>query len=116
MLSTIFFLRLGIGAIMIIFGLRQLKNPLGWNNYIPEFAHELIHSEEKEARIMRIHATGNVMLGIFLVSGIFPLIAAWMAFLWWIAVAPFGFMKKLEVGVRDTSLITAIGTLILFLI
>ena len=116
MITAIIFLRFTIGILMIVFGLRQLKKPLEWNNYIPDFAHPIIHSEEKEARIMRIHATGNVMLGLFLVSGIAPLLAAWFALLWWIAVAPFGFIKRFQIGLRDTSIISAIAALILLLI
>ena len=116
MITSIIFLQFSIGIIMILFGLRQLKSPLAWNNYIPDFAHSILHSETTEARIMRIHATGNVMLGLFLVSGIASLLAAWFALLWWILVAPFGFIKQFQIGMRDVSIISAITTLILLLI
>jgi hypothetical protein len=113
---AILFLKFGIGMSMIFFGINQIKRPAQWLHYIPDFAHNLFHSQQKEETIMRVHGTGNIMFGAFLLSGILPLIAAWIALLWWILVAPFGFMKKTDIGIRDTSIISAIAALIALLI
>lgn len=113
---AITFLQCGIGISMIFFGISQLKKPLQWSDYIPDFARMVLQSPTKEALIMRIHATGNIMFGVFLVSGIVPLYAAWFALFWWIIVAPFGFIKKWDIGIRDTSIISALAALIALLI
>src|SRR5579872_196056 len=107
---AIWLLRSGIALIMLVFGLHQMSKPSQWSHYIPEFIRKM-SPMSAEAQI-RVHAFGNIVLAIFMVAGSFhPLIAAWLALIWWLSILPFAF-KKWDIGMRDLTIIISIIALI----
>ncbi len=89
----------------------QLINPRAWLHYIPEFLRRI--SPLPMETDMRAHALGNIILGLFLVAGSFhPLLAAWVALIWWITILPLAFRVKWDIGMRDLTIIAGLAALI----
>jgi uncharacterized membrane protein YphA (DoxX/SURF4 family) len=111
MTTAIWLLRGGVAATMLAFGLHQITNPGKWTQYIPEFMKR--SSPLAPEASMRLHALGNIAFGLFLVAGSFhPLLAAWVALIWWVSILPFAFQNKWDVGMRDLSIIFSLAALI----
>jgi uncharacterized membrane protein YphA (DoxX/SURF4 family) len=110
MTIAIWLLRVGIALVMVVFGINQLANTKAWLEYIPEFVRKI--SPLSPETQMRWHALGNIVFGLFLVAGNFyPLIAAWVALIWWLTILPFAF-KKWDIGMRDLTTTISIIALI----
>lgn len=99
MTTALFLIKLAAALIMIIFGIDQIVNPKNWIHYLPTWFGE--RYPIKRENVMRIQGIGNLVLAVFLVSGIFPFVAAWLVFAWWIATLPFAFMHDWRLGMRD---------------
>lgn len=109
--TAIWLIRGGVALTMLIFGLNQLANPAAWFVYLPEFMKK--NSPLSLENQMRVHALGNIAIAIFLVAGNFrPLIAAWVALIWWITILPFAFKVKWDIGLRDLSITISLIALI----
>lgn len=101
MLVSLFLLKLAASLNMIIFGIHQFVHPEKWYDYLPLWAKtgESAHPR----RIVRTNALGNLLIALFLVSGIWPIVAAWAVFLWFLALLPFAFMHDWKLGMRDLT-------------
>lgn len=114
MTAAIWLIRIGVALTMMIFGLNQMVKPEVWFHYVPEFMKKT--SPISPALQMRVHALGNIVFGLFLIAGSFhPLIAAWVALVWWITILPFTFKVKWDIGMRDLSIIFSLVSLIALL-
>jgi len=114
MLSLItpeFLLRFGVSLIMLVFGIHQLIKPQDWFEYIPKWLQDFLPT--KPTTEMRMHALGNILFGGFLLSNIYPVAAGWVAFIWWLTILPFAFRRSWAIGMRDLTIIFALGAYIL---
>ena len=105
---AIWLLRLGPALIMVVFGINQMINPEPWFEYIPEFVKKM----NSPKFTMRSHSLGNIVFGLFLASGLHPLVGAWIAFLWFLSIVPFAFMDKWKTGMRDLTITISLLALI----
>lgn len=103
-------LRLGVGVVMLLFGISQVKSPEKWLKYIPGLIRFLM--PVKPESFMRIHSFGNLGLGFLLVSGLFQPVSIWLALVWWLWVLPFAFFYEYTVGLRDLAIIMALLALL----
>lgn len=109
--NAILVLRLAPALTMLAFGIHQMRKPEPWFEYIPQWFGRLV-----PARLfMRVHGLGNVLLALFLVSGFYPLVAAWIAFIWFLTILPNAFMDSWKTGMRDLSITISLLALILLL-
>jgi hypothetical protein len=109
--TAIWTIRTGVSVTMLVFGLHQLVRPSAWLAYEPEIIKK--YSPISPESLMRFHALGNILIGIFLVAGNFyPLTAAWVALLWWISILPFAFKVKWDIGLRDLAIAASLFALI----
>ncbi len=111
--TAIWLIRLGVALTMVVFGLHELAKPGQWTHYIPQFMKA--SSPLAPETSMRLHALGNIVFGVFLVSGLFPLVAVWVAIIWWASILPFAFMVKWDIGMRDLTIIIGLVALLLLL-
>ena len=108
---AVWLIRGGVSLTMIVFGLNEMANPNAWLQYIPESLRR--SSPIAPATSMRLHALGNIAFGLFLIAGNFhPLIAAWVAIIWWVSILPFAFKVKWDIGMRDLTIVAALAALI----
>jgi len=106
-------IRIGAASTMLAFGVHQMRKPQDWFGYMPESLKKL--SFIKPEAEMRIHALVNIAFGLFLLSSLFPLIAAWVAFIWWLSIVPLAFKVRWQIGMRDLSVTFSILALIFLL-
>lgn len=101
----------GTALTMVVFGVHQWRKPQEWVQYVPPFVRRL--SPLGEGTLMRAHAAGNVVLGLFLVSMAAPYLALLLAFLWWLSIVPFAFRVNWTIGMRDLSVtLSLLGALV----
>lgn len=103
---AIMLIRYGAALTMVVFGISQMLNPNKWIDYIPESLRKI--SPIQPQTTMRLHAIGNVLLGLWLISGMYIEIALWANIIWWISILPFAFIKEWTIGLRDVSIIMAL--------
>ena len=105
-----------VGLNMVVFGINQMAKPEGWLSYIPSWMAKF--SLGKPETTMRIHALGNLAFGIFLIFAGFgyPIVAAWIAFIWWLSILFFAFRLSWAIGMRDLSITAALLALIFLLL
>ena len=113
MQTAIWLIRLGAALNMVPFGIHQMVNPEVWEKYLPEAIKKM--SPLSPSAQMRLHALGNIVFGLFLLSGLYPLVAAWVALIWYLTILPFAFWKDWTVGVRDLGITLALVSLIFLL-
>lgn len=113
MTVAIILLRSSIALLMIIFGIHQYLSPGRWFEYIPAMMKRTPTMSPHS--VMRIHSAGNIILGLFLITGFKTLIAAWIVFIWWLSMLPFSFMEKWSTGLRDTVIAISLLALIFLL-
>lgn len=111
MISPIFVISFGIALCMIVFGINQLMNPGSWLGYIPPWLSKIMPF--KAETTMRLHAVGNIVFGLFLLFPLYPLVAVWIGFIWWLSILPFAFRYDWKVGMRDLAITLALIALIL---
>ncbi len=105
-------LRLMGPVVMIPFAIDQLKNPKGWTEYVPESVQSLLPGWPEG--FMRTHALGNLVLGVWLLSGIYLKGAALLAVIWMATIVGGALLTgKWQVAVRDLAV--TLGLLALFL-
>ena len=104
----------GVALTMLVFGINQMLRPTYWvTRYIPQVLISLLPM--KPVTFMRLHALGNIIFGLFLVISFgHPLVAAWVALIWWITILPFAF-RFWEIGMRDLTIIFSLIALIILL-
>lgn len=113
-ISPLFVISFGVAITMISFGINQLTKPYKWLDYLPPWLIKM--SPLKPETDMRIHSLGNIIFGLYLIFPFYhPLIAAWIAFIWWLTILPFAFRYNWAIGMRDLSIILALLALILLL-
>lgn len=110
---AILLLRVAPALTMVIFGLNQLLRPGDWLDYIPAWATK--SSPMKPESSMRLHSLGNLAFGLFLASGWHPLLAAWVALVWWVSILPFAFRVNWAIGLRDLTISLGLVALILLI-
>ncbi|MBX4211105.1 DoxX family membrane protein [Candidatus Parcubacteria bacterium] len=113
MQAAILFLKLGIGGIMVVFGIHKWYNPRHWFGCIPDWFEAI--SPLGNAALMRTYGVGDLVFGIFLLSGLYPVAATWIALIWWTVGVPFSFYCKWDVGVRDTVITLAAAALLILI-
>ena len=106
-------LRVSAALTMLLFGIHQLIRPQSWSLYVPAWVSELSHLSLSS--IMRTHAIGNIIIALYLVSGVTALISAWAAFVWWLSVLPFAFLSDWKIAMRDVSVALSLLALIFLL-
>jgi len=99
--TAVWILRIALALVMIVFGISQLSTPLIWSHYVPGFLAERLG--DSFSLMLRGHALVNIFLGLFLISGLFPRLAALLALLWLAGLTPFAF-KTWDIGIRDSAL------------
>lgn len=100
-------LRLAPALLMILFGLNQLYYPEVWLNYIPSW----IPSDH--ITFMRVHAIGNIVLGLLLASGIELYWTLTASLIWWFSIVVAAFPVDWTVGTRDLTIASSIVALYL---
>lgn len=103
-------IRLGIGIVMILFGLNQILKPAKWQVYIPGFLRFIMPF--KPTSFLRLHGSLNVLFGILLAVGIWQPVSIWIAAIWWTAILPFAFFYAYSVGLRDAAIIMSLVALL----
>lgn len=109
MLVSIFLLKLAASINMIIFGIHQFVHPERWFEYLPEWVK---NDSGTPRKIVRVNALGNLIIAVFLASGIFPIVAAWLAFIWYLALLPLAFMYDWRNGIRDFTVTICLLSLV----
>ncbi len=104
-------LRLMGSVVMIPFAIDQLTHPKEWLEYVPAWLHPMLPGGPDG--FMRIHALGNLVIGVWLLIGIFPKVAAGLSVLWMATIVGGALLAgKWQVAVRDLAV--TIGLLALF--
>jgi uncharacterized membrane protein len=89
-----------IGLSMLVFGLSQIQKPKPWENYIPDRLDAFLPTNKSST--MRIHGSGNTLLGLALLTNTYPNLMRPVAGLWWIWVSLFCGRFDWRVGIRDS--------------
>lgn len=103
-------IRFGVGLVMIVFGINQMRSPTGWLAYMPPFVRFILPIDSK--LFMRMHGVTNLVLGALLLSGLWLPVAACIALAWWIWILPFATYYHWTVGLRDLAIILALLALV----
>lgn len=111
MTTALWILKAGTSLCMLSFGLNQITNPKSWAYFIPDWLKR--SSPISDEYLIRLHSLGNIIFGIFLVLGIYPHIAAWVALVWWISILPFAFGVDWTLGMRDLAVTAGLIALVL---
>jgi hypothetical protein len=103
-------IRLGVGIVMVLFGLSQMKSPEKWLQYIPKFFQFIM--PVRPTSFMRAHSLGNLGLGAWLMIGGGGTWSIWISILWWISILPSAFYHAYTTGLRDFAIIMALIALL----
>jgi hypothetical protein len=96
-------LRLLGPIIFIIFGIDQLRDTKEWHEYIPKWMMPLLPGGPDG--FMKVHAVINILLGIWILSGIALKVSIGFAVIWMATIVASGFLSgKWRVGLRDLSI------------
>jgi hypothetical protein len=101
-----FIIRFGVSLIMVVFGIHQMIKPQDWFEYIPSWIEKI--SPVSMTADMRLHALGNIVLGLFYLSDLAPKTGNWLVLIWWLTILPFAFRKNWAIGMRDLTIVLAI--------
>ena len=102
-------LRIGIGLVIIWFGLQQINTPLAWVVYLPTFTENLPISQ---TTFVSLNGYFELIFGILLVAGFFTRIVAFF-----LALHLFGIVLTVgynEIGVRDFGIFIALVSIFLY--
>lgn len=100
-----------VGLNMVIFGAHQITQPRKWRHYMPAWLEELLPVEPDTA--MRLHGTGNVLLGTLFMSQKYLRLSSYLVAAWWAFVLPFCGRVSWRAGVRDASILGSVIAVIL---
>lgn len=103
-------IRVGVGIVMVAFGINQIASPVNWLKYIPRLVRFIMPIDSRV--FMRLHGTGNVTLGLFLASGLLQPLSIWTALLWWLWILPFAAYYDRTIGLRDFAIIVSLAALL----
>lgn len=104
-------IRIGVGGVMILFGIWQVTKPVDWLKYIPPIIRFLMPFAPTS--FMRLHGTGNILLGLLLAAGLLQPVSIWLALAWWAFVTPFAFFAEASMGLRDIAIILSLVALLI---
>lgn len=104
-------LRLGIGTVMVVYGVSQMVKPSGWYRYVPDWLDKIL----PEPLFMRAHGAVNLGLGLVFMSGWRPVFVSNATLAWWISILPFAFYEDWHSGMRDIAIISGITAVVLLL-
>ena len=96
-------LRIGIGLVIMWFGLQQIANPSGWVVYLPEFTKSLPISQ---INFVLLNGYFELVFGALLIAGFYLRIVALL-----LALHMAGIVLSVgynEIGVRDFGILTAL--------
>lgn len=114
MAGVVWTLRL-LGALVFIpFAVDQLRNPQEWKGSIPKWAARFIPGWPEP--FMQVHAVGNIVLGVWILSGLFLKWAAGVAVLWMITIVASMFLAGgggWRIAIRDLGITLAMLALYL---
>ncbi len=106
-------IRIGVGSVMLLFGLSQISSPGRWREYIPPVVRFIMPMQPET--FMRIHALGNLGLGLILLLGLWLPVTVWLVLAWWLWVLPFAFYADISKGLRDVAIIMSLLALIVLI-
>jgi hypothetical protein len=106
-------IRIGVGIVQAVFGISQFKSPHKWTSYMPGLIRFILPVSPET--FMRVHAMGNLALGILLLAGLWMPVTIWLALAWWIWILPFAFYKDFSIGMRDTAIIMSLIALLVLI-
>ena len=99
-----------IGITMIAFGVSQIVKPREWVKYIPTKLEDLLPLDNEAT--MKVHGSGNVLLGVALLSQLKPTLIRSSAGVWWLWVALFCGRYDCRIAARDIAIgITLLGSI-----
>ncbi len=101
-----FLIRVSVGLTMFIFGAHQIVSPQRWLHYIPGPLKFIMPIQP--TTFLRIHGSGNILLGVLLITDPFPPVSICLALTWWLWVMPFAFYYDWTVGLRDFAIAMAL--------
>ena len=101
-------LRIGIGLVVVWFGLQQVNDPAGWIVYLPSFTKSLPFSQ---INFVYLNGYFELIFGMFLIVGFYTRIIALFLTLHMTGIV--GAVGYNEIGVRDFGIF--IGLLSIFL-
>lgn len=104
-------LRIGVGTVMVVYGLSQVGRPTEWYKYVPPWLSKLLPMPE--SWLMRSHGAINVGLGLVFMSGLRPVFVSYATLAWWLSILPFAFYEDWQSGMRDFAIIMAVVAVIL---
>lgn len=112
--SALFLLRLVGVVVFLSFGIHQWKNPKEWALAIPK---EIVAVLPKDPEsIMKVHATMNIVLGVWLLTGFLVKVSAGIAALWMggiVFLLAYDFQQNWQTMVRDMGIMLALVALFL---
>lgn len=102
---------IGVALTMITFGVNQFLDPKPWiDEYMPDWLKKIALTSEAK---MKLHALGNFLLGLLLISGLYKLTVSIISLIWWLSILPFAFYGSWKAGMRDLSIISALIALVI---
>lgn len=101
-------LQIGLGLVMVWFGLQQITSPTSWIGYLPEFVNSLPISE---ITFVSFNGWFEVVFGILLIAGFYTRIVTGLLSLHLLGITfTVGYN---EIGVRDFGLSMALVSIFL---
>jgi len=101
-------LRIAPALLMILFGINQMIKPDYWYKFVPQWIPLDV------ASFMKLHALANILLGIWLLSGIKSKWSTLICLIWFLTIVPFAWSVDWTIGARDA--VTSAGLLALLLL
>ncbi|MBI4146988.1 DoxX family membrane protein [Candidatus Woesearchaeota archaeon] len=98
-------LRIGLGAVTLIFGIDQLRNWEPWQAYVPRWLKWT--QFPSVTAFWRSHAMLNVFLGIALFSGLYTQWVSLVLMVWLAAITFVTFFTDKQTSTRDFGLTMA---------
>ena len=95
-----FFLRSGLTIVFLYAGIAALLDPIAWEGFIPQFIRHIIPADI----FIHIHSTGNIIIGLWLLSNkkaFYPSVLAALAML---SIIVFN-IAQLDIVFRDVAII-----------
>jgi uncharacterized membrane protein YphA (DoxX/SURF4 family) len=112
--SVLFLLRLVGAVVLLSFGIHQWKHPKEWVMAIPK---EIVAVLPKDPEsFMKMHATVNIVLGVWLLTGFLVKVSAGVAALWMggiVFLLAYDFQQNWQIMVRDLGITFALLALFL---
>lgn len=96
-------LRIGLGILLLLFGMDELRNPENWLGFIPPWLSNLLPFSA--STFLKINASVEIIFGALLLLGMFTRIVAFLAALHMLGiVVSVGYN---DIGIRDFAIFCA---------